>query len=307
MSIKIISTGLQTTIQDLGRRQWSHMGVPESGAADKFSFKLANFLLGKAINSPTIECTLTGPSLKFLKPLFVVITGADMKPKINGKSIQVNKVIRVKNDDLLSMSGCAKGCRSYIAFSENLVTERFLDSFSTYIPAKLGGFGGLPLNVGSIISTEPSDFDITVSEKLDLSVLDLFTNDWKLKVFEGPEFNFLSCKSKKDIFKLSYIVSNDSSRMGNRLQGERMELTNDKHMVSCPMNIGTVQCPKNGLPIILGCDSQTLGGYPRILQISEVNFPYIGQLRPLDRVSFRKTSINEARKELKNQAQLFPF
>ena len=73
------------------------------------------------------------------------------------------------------------------------------------------------------------------------------------------------------------------------------------------MNIGTVQCPQGGLPIILGCDSQTLGGYPRILQIAEIDFPLIGQLRPRDRVSFKKISLEEARTELKNQTQLFPF
>ena len=77
-------------------------------------------------------------------------------------------------------------------------------------------------------------------------------------------------------------------------------------MVSCPMNPGTVQCPKNGLPIILGCDSQTLGGYPRILQIAKVDLHLIGQLRPNDSVSFERISINEAREEFKNQDLLFP-
>ena len=95
--------------------------------------------------------------------------------------------------------------------------------------------------------------------------------------------------------------------MGNRLDGERIELTNKDQMISCPMNIGTVQCPQGGLPIILGCDSQTLGGYPRILQIAEIDFPLIGQLRPRDRVSFKKISLEKARTELKNQTQLFPF
>ena len=101
--------------------------------------------------------------------------------------------------------------------------------------------------------------------------------------------------------------SNESSRMGNRLNGEKIELTNKEDMISSPMNVGTVQCPENGLPIILGCDSQTLGGYPRILQISEVDLPLIGQLRPHDKVTFKKISIGEARNELKNQALLSPF
>ena len=307
MSIEVVSSGLQTTVQDMGRKGWSHMGLPESGAADKFSLKLANFLINKNLNSPVLECTLTGPVLKFLKSFFLVITGADMKPKINDIDIKMNTVIRAKTNDVLSLSNCSIGCRSYIAFSENLIAERFLGSASTYLPAKLGGIEGLPLQVGSIISTDPADFDITTSEKINLNTINFFTNEWELRAIEGPEFNFLRNESKKDIFSSSYIVSNDSSRMGNRLEGTRIELINNDHMISSPMSIGTVQCPKGGLPIILGCDSQTLGGYPRVLQIAEIDLPLIGQLRPSDKVLFKKISIDKARSELKNQASLFPF
>lgn len=307
MSIEVVSSGLQTTVQDMGRKGWSHMGLPESGAADKFSLKLANFLINKNLNSPVLECTLTGPVLKFLKSFFLVITGADMKPKINDIDIKMNTVIRVKTNDVLSLSNCSIGCRSYIAFSENLVADRFLGSASTYLPAKLGGIEGLPLQVGSIISTDPADFDIKTSKKINLNTINFFTNEWELSAIEGPEFNFLSDESKKDIFSSPFIVSNDSSRMGNRLEGTRIELINNDHMISSPMSIGTVQCPKGGLPIILGCDSQTLGGYPRVLQIAEIDLPLIGQLRPSDKVLFKKISIDKARSELRNQASLFPF
>ncbi|MCS5544207.1 MAG: hypothetical protein NZ767_05340, partial [SAR86 cluster bacterium] len=145
------------------------------------------------------------------------------------------------------------------------------------------------------------------SEKINLNTINFFTNEWELRGIEGPEFNFLSDESKKDIFSSPFIVSNDSSRMGNRLEGTRIELINNDHMISSPMSIGTVQCPKGGLPIILGCDSQTLGGYPRVLQIAEIDLPLIGQLRPSDKVLFKKISIDKARSELKNQASLFPF
>ena len=307
MSIEVISSGLQTTVQDLGRKGWGHMGVPESGAADKFSFNLSNFLLNKEINSPVLECTLTGPSLRFLKPLFLTVTGADMKPKVNDKTFKMNTQLQVKKNDVLSLSHSLVGCRSYIAFSEDLVSEKFLDSVSTYLPAKLGGINGQPLKAGSIITTKPTDFNNTKLTKIDLKTINLFTNNWVLRVIEGPEFNFLSPESKKNIFKSPSTVSNESSRMGNRLEGVSIELIHNSHMISCPVTIGTIQCPKNGLPIILGCDSQTLGGYPRILQVAEIDFSLIGQLRPFDKVSFKKISIEEARQKLKNQKLLFPF
>ena len=106
MGIEIISSGLQTTIQDLGRAGWRYMGVPESGGADKFSLKVANFILGTPFNSAVLECTLTGPTLKFSAPYSVVITGADMNPKINNKEVEMIKVIKVEPNDILSMDNC---------------------------------------------------------------------------------------------------------------------------------------------------------------------------------------------------------
>ena len=93
--------------------------------------------------------------------------------------------------------------------------------------------------------------------------------------------------------------------MGNRLTGVKVDISNNNQMISCHMAPGTIQCPENGLPIILGCDSQTLGGYPRILQIAATDLHLIGQLRPNDNVSFEMISIDLARKKLMKQNSLF--
>ena len=95
--------------------------------------------------------------------------------------------------------------------------------------------------------------------------------------------------------------------MGNRLIGVEVDISNNNQMVSSPMVPGTIQCPENGLPIILGCDSQTLGGYPRILQVAATDLHLIGQLRPNDKVSFEMISIDQARKGLMKQDSLFSY
>ena len=305
MGIEIISSGLQTTIQDLGRAGWRHMGVPESGGADKFSLKLANFILGKPFNSPVLECTLNGPTLKFSAPYSVVITGADMNPKINNKEVEMNQVIEVKPDDILSMDNCSKGCRSYIAFSEDILSEDFLGSASTYLPAKLGGIEGLPLKEGSVINTKPCKLETTPHTEIDFNLGKPFKNEWAIRVIKGPEYDLIKETSREIIFSSIFTVSNDSNRMGNRLTGVKVDISNNNQMVSCPMAPGTIQCPENGLPIILGCDSQTLGGYPRILQIVASDLHLIGQLRPNDTVSFEMISVDQARKELMKQNSLF--
>ena len=305
MGIEIISSGLQTTVQDLGRAGWRHMGVPESGGADKFSLKLANFILGKSFNSPVLECTLTGPTLKFSSPYSVTVTGADMNPKVNNKEVEMNQVIEVKSNDVLSMDNCSKGCRSYIAFSEDILSDDFLGSASTYLPAKLGGIEGLPLKEGSVINTKPCKSKTNSLREIDFKLGKLFENEWTIRVIKGPEYDVIKKSSREIIFSSILTVSNDSNRIGNRLIGIKVDVLNNNQMVSCPMAPGTIQCPENGLPIILGCDSQTLGGYPRILQIAASDLHLIGQLRPNDSVSFEKISIDQARKELMKQNSLF--
>ena len=307
MGIKIISSGLQTTIQDLGRVGWRHMGVPESGGADKISLKLANFILGKPFNSSVLECTLTGPSLKFSSPYSVTITGADMNPKINNKEVEMIKVIKVEPNDILSMDNCSKGCRSYIAFSEDILSEDFLGSASTYLSAKLGGIEGLPLREGSVINTKPCKLETTSITEIDFELGIGFENEWNMRVIKGPEYDLIKKTSREIIFSSIFTVSNDSNRMGNRLIGVEVDISNNNQMVSCPMVPGTIQCPENGLPIILGCDSQTLGGYPRILQVAATDLHLIGQLRPNDKVSFEMISMDQARKELMKQDSLFSY
>jgi len=307
MAIEIISSGLQTTVQDLGRAGWRHMGVPESGGADKFSLKLANFILGKPFNSSVLECTLTGPSLKFSSPYSVTITGADMNPKINNKEVEMIKVIKVEPNDILSMDSCSKGCRSYIAFSEDILSEDFLGSASTYLSAKLGGIEGLPLREGSVINTKPCKLETTSITEIDFELGIGFENEWNMRVIKGPEYDLIKKTSREIIFSSIFTVSNDSNRMGNRLIGVEVDISNNNQMVSCPMAPGTIQCPENGLPIILGCDSQTLGGYPRILQVAATDLHLIGQLRPNDKVSFEMISIDQARKELMKQDSLFSY
>ncbi len=307
MAIEIISSGLQTTVQDLGRAGWRHMGVPESGGADKFSLKLANFILGKPFNSSVLECTLTGPSLKFSSPYSVTITGADMNPKINNKEVEMIKVIKVEPNDILSMDNCSKGCRSYIAFSEDILSEDFLGSASTYLSAKLGGIEGLPLREGSVINTKPCKLETTSITEIDFELGIGFENEWNMRVIKGPEYDLIKKTSREIIFSSIFTVSNDSNRMGNRLIGVEVDISNNNQMVSCPMVPGTIQCPENGLPIILGCDSQTLGGYPRILQVAATDLHLIGQLRPNDKVSFEMISMDQARKELMKQDSLFSY
>ena len=307
MSIEVVLPGLQTTIQDHGRYGFRHMGVPQSGAADLFSSKLANYLLGQLSNSAVLECTLTGPKLRFQSNMKIMITGADMQPEVNGNPIEMFMPCEVLVGDELVMHTCHVGCRSYIAFSKDLVCDSFMGSSSTYLPAKLGGLNGKALSSGDIIATAGNK---PQKGKLLESLEDLgqnFSNDWTLSVFPGPEFYAIDEASKKLLLSETYKVSNDSNRMGSLLIGPELTIEKVNHMISGPLFPGTLQCPKNGSPILLGPDAQTLGGYPRLLQVSSIDCHLVGQLRPGDRINFQKISVDEALRRMRQQALLFPF
>jgi biotin-dependent carboxylase-like uncharacterized protein len=307
MSIEVITPGLQTTIQDEGRSGWRHMGVPQSGAADLFSCKAANYLLGKACDSAVIECTLTGPRLSFLKEMQILITGSDMNPKINDKQLDMYKPYSVNVGDELVMSACSYGCRSYIAFSDDLVCNPIMGSQSTYLPANFGGFNGKILQKGDIIQTISSpNLTSKLQDSAEITGQD-FTNQWCLKAIPGPEFEVLDQSSQTLLFSETFKVSNDSDRMGSRLICKNLNVKTTDHMTSGPLFPGTLQCPKDGSPILLGSDAQTLGGYPRLIQVPLFNQHLIGQLRPGDSIEFRRISNEEAVEELKQQALSFPF
>ena len=180
----------------------------------------------------------------------------------------------------------------------------FLGSVSTYEPGKLGGINGRALQKGDMIGFNSLDTNSIKSGQGDSPQFD---NSWLIKVTEGPEFNRLSSHTKDSIENLEYIISNDSNRMGIRLEGPSLAINESGDMISGPVFTGTVQCPEEGLPILLGADAQTLGGYPRILQVIKADRNLIGQLRPGDQLKFLRISPEEAEKLWLDMASSFPF
>ena len=173
--LEVISSGLLTTVQDLGRSGWTQIGVPESGAGDPFSAALANVFLGKDINSPVLECTLSGPKLKLLMNQQIVITGARMQLKVNNEVARHDTVIDVEAGSIIEIQSSKSGCRSYIAFSNDIEATNFLGSVSTYEPGKLGGLNGRALKKGDIIGFNDLDKN---SIKSGQGVSPRFDNSW---------------------------------------------------------------------------------------------------------------------------------
>ena len=305
--IEFISSGVMTTIQDLGRRKWRNMGVPLSGAADPESAALANALLGKNINSPVLESTFVGPKFKLHASQHIALVGAIMELKINGISAPHKTVITADSGSIVEIGRAAHGCRSYLAFRDNIIGTDFLGSVSTYLPSKLGGLKGRMIEKGDFISLEESDYKEDYQKAIETDKQANYSHTWLIRVTEGPEYDLLSTSSKDAIEDNEYLVDNDSNRIGIRLNGSPLEIDEHGDMISSPMFPGTIQCPANGQPIVLGPDAQTLGGYPRIFQVSKVDRSLIGQLRPGDQLRFKKISLKEAEELWRDKAISFPI
>ncbi|MFA5906813.1 MAG: KipI antagonist, partial [Desulfobacula sp.] len=152
MTHLIIHTpGLLTTLQDQGRYGYQRFGMPVAGAMDEFSMALCNLLVGNSPGAACMEATLTGPEIIFSSFGAVAVSGADMGPCINGKPVSLWTTIEVRKDDRLCFTGLKTGCRTYIAFAGGIHVPRVMNSRSTYLRARLGGFEGRALKPGDKI------------------------------------------------------------------------------------------------------------------------------------------------------------
>jgi len=149
MTTVIVHTaGLLTTVQDRGRYGYQRFGMPVSGAMDVFSLELANMLVGNDPGDACLEATISGPELEFTGETWIAITGADMDPHLNSRTIPMNAAIDVRPGDRLVFKGLKSGCRAYIAFAGGIAVPPVMGSRSTYLRAGIGGFQGRALMPG---------------------------------------------------------------------------------------------------------------------------------------------------------------
>ena len=276
--IKFISSGLYSSIQDLGRYGFVEYGVPISGAMDQRASRLANAVLGNSENEPVLEFTLTGPTIQFKEDTVICITGAHMSPKLNATEISQNKAVEVKTNDILSFGSCIEGTRSYLAVRGGFNLKKVLGSYSM--------FGGITdskkLIKGEVLEINSSKQ--MKKPKASLKVNGDYLNEKKLSVFKGPEFDLLSATLKKKLLNQRFTISNKNNRMGYQLT-EKLK-NNLSPIITSLVLPGTVQLTPSGVLIILMRDCQTTGGYPRILQLSESAINILAQKTSKDIIEF---------------------
>lgn len=312
VGVEVLKPGMLTTVQDLGRSGYQKYGVIKSGAMDTVALRIANMLVGNKEHEAALEMTLFGASLLFQQDALISLTGGDMSPTINGKSVHTYRSIYVQEGSILKIGQAKRGCRVYLAIAGGIKVSEVMHSYSTYLRAGIGGYGGRALQKNDIIYLKKMNNyneEIWKRVRQESKVKGRFqesswtvhpelkselTADASLRVFVGNEYDWFTDASKHILFSKSFSISTESDRMGYRLEGEPLELSNRKELLSAAVTFGTVQVPADGMPIILMADRQTTGGYAKIAQIASVDLQVAAQLKPGDSITFKKISHREA-------------
>ena len=312
MSVKVLRPGLLSTVQDPGRYGLQHLGIVPCGAMDATAHALANALVGNARDEATLEITVLGPELEFEQAALVALCGAEFDARADGRTLPLSRPVLLEAGTRLSARRALRGARAYLAFAGGLELEPVLGSRSTYVPARFGGLEGRALRAGDVAPLAPGAARLAAERYAKLArgatVREgLRTVRWSapsltlpdrepivVHAMEGRHFGRFQASSQRVFFDAVWRVSPDSNRMGYRLAGPTLTLTEAGEILSEPTCLGTVQVPPNGVPIALLADHQTTGGYPKIAEVAVADVPRLAQLAPGGTLHFARCTLEDA-------------
>lgn len=292
---EVIKPGLSTSIQDLGRIGYQKYGIPTSGAMDSFAHRVANLLVGNQEEEATLEIMLMGPQLKILQDTVVAIGGADLSATIDGKPLYPWKSFRVYAGQILSFGRPVNGTYAYLAVSGGFFAEEVMGSKSTYAQANIGGLDGRILQKGdTLLSADVELKSIRAGRYLKKTDVPNYEQHRPIRVIAGPDIFAFSDKTYQQFYQESYRITEQSNRMGYRLEGKALSHADRADIISDAVLPGTIQVPANGQPIVLLSDRQTTGGYARIATVITTDIPLLVQRKIGSEIQFLSVSLERA-------------
>ena len=302
--IKVLKPGLATSVQDLGREGYYHLGIPPSGALDQYALSAANQLVGNPANSAALECTLLGPELEFQQDALVAVCGAHMTPKVDGVDMHLDTAFAVKAGQVLRFDFPKAGARAYLAVAGGFRAAPVLGSVSAQQREGLGGLDGQgsPLQVGDRL---PCGSGGVFSHPA--SVPWPYRPDYRgkplLRVITGGDAASFDEDQLQGFFAQAWQLSPHSDRMGARLLGEPLQVPAREW--SLGVGRGAIQVPPDGQPIILQADHQTMGGYPLLGWLHPLDQSRLAQCPAHQEVRFTPVSVSDAQAELREFYRFF--
>jgi biotin-dependent carboxylase-like uncharacterized protein len=298
-ALHVVAPGLMTTLQDMGRRGYQHLGIPVSGALDPVALSAANALAGNPPQAGALEIAYHGPTLvvEAESARFAFAGGAAAIEALPGEGaarptrIRPFQSVSLRRGEVLRVGGLSGSVVGYLAVEGGFDVAPVLGSQSTYARARLGGFDGRPLRAGDLLPLHQAQAKARAESML--PALDLAPPE-RIRVVLGPQDDHFTKRGRRTFLESTYTVSPASDRMGMRLDGAVLEHSVGFNIVSDGIAPGSIQVPGNGLPIVLLADRQTTGGYPKIATVIAADLPALGRLAPGAKVAFAVVSVADA-------------
>jgi len=299
MSLLITRTGLLDTIQDAGRYGYQHLGINAGGVMDSIAMRVANLLTGNDPSEAVIEMYFPAAEIVFESTVLIALAGADFSATINGEEVPTLHPVMIREGATLRFGKQQKGASIYLSVQGGFVADQWLNSYSTQLKVKAGGYHGRALQKNDRIELKQKpEYDFSDGDHFfeilpwQAKTTDFYTG--AISFIAGNEYDGLTDTSKNQLTTESYTISRESDRMGYRMQGDALQLIESKEMISTAVTRGTIQLLPNGQLIILMADHQTSGGYPRIGHVISADIPTLAQKRPGEKISLPQVSIVDA-------------
>jgi biotin-dependent carboxylase-like uncharacterized protein len=294
--LKVLTPGLHTTVQDLGRIGYQNIGVPVSGALDGFALRVANALVGNPQGKAALEILISGPSFEvFADTVRVALVGDGASLVFRDESERVlpagQSVMLSRGERFQIVVGSASAC-CYLAVEGGIAVSLVLGSASTYVRAGIGGIDGRVLRTGDVVPLTMT----TAAERSELRLggSHLTVTDQPIRVTLGPQQDYFTDEAIVALLSAEYRVSKDTDRMGMRVEGPALRHRGGWDIVSDAIATGSIQVPGSGQPIILLADHQTTGGYPKIATVVSTDLRLVGRRRPGDVIRFVAVEVETA-------------
>ena len=302
--IKVLEPGLLMTLQDFGRFGYLNKGLTRGGPADENAFLWANKLLDNRFDAAQLEITLGGATLQFEQPTQFAITGAEVPLTLDDEPLSVWQNYQAQAGQTLKIGMAKQGLRAYLAIAGGFIAEPQWGSVATVTREKIGGphQDGQPLQAGQLLSIPRAGE--YVSRRVSWQYQPDYGKTPTLGLLPGNQYEQFPLSVRENFCFHDYTIDSSSNRMGVRLKGQPLTYEG-QGIVSEGINIGSVQVPPNGEPIIMMCDRQTLGGYPKLGTISPLDVSRLAQCRPGDKVRFTRVEVSQVQQQLARYYRFF--
>ena len=291
---EVLRPGINTTFQDKGRYHMQHLGVTPGGCMDLEAFSIANALVGNSLNEGALEFAYQGPLLKLVKgKTKIAITGNVIFQIIKSNQEKVtgecNRTYIIAEGDQIDILATKQSAYGYMALEGGFNIKPFFNSVSILSRAQIGPNNGKKIQVNDKINIKKES-----KNKKNFSTEVIKKSKSSIRVLKGPQFDYFSKDSQKYFFSTEYKISNLTDRMGTRLEGASMKNIVNTNIRSEGITKGAIQIPADGQPIILLTDYPTIGGYPKIANVTSADYNILTQKTPGEKISFQLIKLHEA-------------